>query len=597
MKRLLHYFCLAAAFAGLAVGFSSCDTSTTRHRGGLDPDIPDDPTRPGQEVSHDISMTNGYGEFYGQWYNDRSDSFLLYLYEGATDADGYFTGSAHMLTLDILLPKKGDKELKEGVYQCSDADDRYYIFIPAYQSKDEQGNTFLDGSTLYIQRDPKNYSTLAITDGQLTIKKLVTGQYQVSATVVADGAEYNFSYKGSIPIEDKTGGSSSDEPIDGERDKYFPGHDTYSLKAKALYNGEVYDGSDDYTLYLYYGEYKDNGDFVTKGTEMVFEVLTTKTGEMRIPAGEYACTSDNFTSGHFLDGYEENGTTYPSYVYRQYDNQGNYQLELVTGGTLTVSGSGSNYTVKTYFSTASGSFLCEYEGPIEFIDNRSTDVPKAVEMNSIARVVAEDCGQVWDGIETTDYRDWILYFYDKDAESSKEYTCVEILTQEKYSGELPEMKFSKVVQVGNPSEFVPGVIIGGFTEEGSNNAWGTWYCKGGTAWYAATKGSLDIKRDGEGYAFSFDFTDEDETYGGSFKGSYTGTVEFTKSQEPAGSARRSARLGSGAKRGAVPHAAARSGRRLAGQGRDAAVTPSAAAPQARTASPAQAGGRARVQLH
>ena len=33
-------------------------------------------------------------------------------------------------------------------------------------------------------------------------------------------------------------------------------------------------------------------------------------------------------------------------------------------------------------------------------------------MKNITRVVAEDWGKVWDGIECTDYRDWILYFYD-----------------------------------------------------------------------------------------------------------------------------------------------------------------------------------------
>ena len=259
MKRILHYLCLAAAFAGILTGAGSCVDTTRQHRGDdYGPEQPDDPTRPGEgtEESRDITLKVGYGEYYGQWYNDKSDSYLVYLYEGATDSEGFFTGSAHMLTLDILLPRTGELSLKEGVYKCTDAAGQTQIFIPAYESTDESGNEYLDGSTLYVQRDTKNYNTYAITDGELVVKKLVTGRYEIEARIVANGAEYTFHFKGAVNIEDKrqTG------------DNGFPGSDIYQLKAKALYNGEVYDGSDDYTLYLYYGEYLDNGDFKTVGT-------------------------------------------------------------------------------------------------------------------------------------------------------------------------------------------------------------------------------------------------------------------------------------------------------------------------------------------
>ena len=568
MKRILHYFCLAAAFAGILTGAGSCVDNTRHHRGDdyYDPEQPEDPTRPGEGSgqSRDITLNVGYGEFYGQWYNNNSDSYLIYLYEGATDSEGYFTGSAHMLTLDILLPKSGELALRAGVYDCTDAAGRTQIFIPAYNSKDEEGNVYLDGSTLYIQRDTKNYATYAITDGELVVKKLVMdGYYEIEAKIVADGAEDNFHYKGEIKIEDKTQGGQ-------EIDTGFPGSDTYQLRAKALYNGEVYDGSDNYTLYLYDGEYLDNGDFKTVGTETVFEFLTKKTGEMKIVPGTYTCTGSDFTPGHVLEGLEEDGTVYPSYVYRQYDNQGNYSLELVTDATLEISGSASNSSSSVHFNTASGSYACTYEGPVEMIDNRPEEVPGQVEMTNISRVVALDCGQVWEGIETTDYRDWILYFYDADAASTNEYTCVEILTQEKVQGALPDMKLTKVVQVGNPKDFVPGVIIGGYTDD-DNIAWGTWYCKGGTAWYAATKGSLDVKNVDGGYSLTFDFVDEDETYGGSFKGSYTGPVEFRVDQA-ASAARRAAGKGFSPRRGAAAGAdtVKPAGRRAVGTGRKAA---------------------------
>ena len=572
MKRILHYFCLAAAFAGLMTGAGSCDTSTHHHRGDdYTPEQPEDPIRPGegQGESRDITLQYAYGEFYGQWYNNQSDSYLIYLYEGPTDKDGNFTGSAHMLTLDVLLPKTGEMALREGVYRCTDASGQTQIFIPAYDSIDENGNKYLDGSTLYIQRDPQHYATYGVTDGELVVKRLVTGRYEIEAKIVADGAEYRFYYKGAVNIEDKSGGSTGGD--------FFPGKDSYSLKAKAKYNGGIYDGADDYTLYLYYGEYLDNGDFKTVGTEMVFEILTKKTAGMTLTPGTYTCTGDNFTPGHVLEGLEEDNVVYPSYLYRQYDDKGNYLLELVTDATLTIEKDGEVYKVKASFTTASGSFECEYSGGIPIADNTggsAEDIPKNVEMKDITRVVAMDCGQVWEGIETTDYRDWILYFYDKDADSTNEYTCVEFLTKENVKGSLPDMTLTKVVQVGSPKEFVPGVIIGGYTDD-DDIAWGTWYCKGGTAWYAATKGTLDVKRAGSGYVLNFDFVDEDETYGGTFKGSYTGPVEFTVDQGQSAAARRSAGKGFSPRRGtqAAARTAASSGRRTVGTGRVVPAAP------------------------
>ena len=562
-----------AAFAVLLAGFSSCDTSGRQHRGGgLEPEVP---VRPGEgsETTNDVTFTDAFGEYYGTYYSDITDNFLVYLSEGAKDNDGYFTGSGKELILDIILPRTGDKKLREGVYSCSDASGRTFIFVPSYDNKNEAGKTIIDGSLYRVQRDAQHYEEYRITDGKLEIKSYVTGQLGIEATIVAGGVEYTFHFKGNIPVEDKT-----IQPVDDT----FPGSDIYPLKAKALYNGEIYEGSDDYSLFLYYGEYADNGDFKTVGSETVFDVLATKNGGKGIAAGTYTCTGDNFTPFHVLEGLEQDGTVYPSYLYRQYDNKGDYSLELITAATVEVSGPASNCRIKAYFQTASGSFACEYEGPLEIVDNSgepSGDVPKNVEMKNITRVVAEDWGKVWDDIECTDYRDWILYFYDKDASTTKEYTCVEILTEEKYSGSLPEMKFSKVIapEKNKTTEFVPGVIIGGFSDKDSN-AWGTWYCKGGTAWYAASKGNLDIKRDGDGYNLSFDFVDEDETYGGTFKGSYKGKVEFTKAQTSSSAALRSAGKALEPQRGAALRRAAAPARSAGAAGRKAGVRAPAAAP-------------------
>lgn len=582
MKHILKSLCCMAAFATMLAGFGSCDTSSRQHRGdGYEPEVP---ARPGEgsDDPYNIELQDGWGEFYADHYENNTDNYLVYLYEGETDSEGYFTKSAHMLILDFILPQSNTIGLKEAVYNCSDKGTAY-TFVPAFSAKDENGEPFLDGSKLYVQTDRTHYQYYAITDGRIEIQKLIGNRYEMSIKVAANGVEYNFHYKGALDIEDRSQGGNQ------QIDTSFPGSNTYQLKAKALYNGDVQEGSDEYSLYLYYGDYADNGDFKTVGTEIVFDLFTKIDGGKSIAAGKYSCSSNDVTPFHFLDGLEEDGIVYPSYIYRQYDNSGsNWSIELVKDGSVEISRSGSDYRIKAYFTTPSGSYSCDYEGPLTIIDNRQDtpsgdDIPKNVEMKGITRVVAEDWGKVWDGIECTDYRDWILYFYDKDAGSTKEYTCVEILTEEKYDKSLPEAKFSKVIvpDKNKTSEFVPGVIIGGYSDEDSN-AWGTWYCKGGIAWYKASKGSLDIKKEGDGYALVFDFIDEDETYGGTFKGEYTGNVEFTVASTQSASARRSAGKGFSPLRGtAVSRSAAPSGlsrRHTVGQGRKAAAPAAAKAP-------------------
>lgn len=377
MKRFRNILCCTAAIVFSVLGIVSCDVTPHRGGGGHEPD---DPHRPG-EGEGPTELLYGYGDFYGQYYNDKTDNFLVYLYKGETDKNGNFMSSATFLTLDFILPRKGELKLQEGDYTCSDKGEAF-TFIPGWVNKDN-GQSFLDGSKIYIQQSPAKYDEYAITSGKISIFPLITGQYEIKGTVVADGHEFNIYFKGGIDLEDKSGSQGGGE-----------------------------------------------------------------------------------------GGGEEGG-----------------------------------------------------------------DVPKNVEMKNITRVVAEDWGMIWDGIPCTSYRDYILYLYDKDYSTTSEYTCVEILTEERFKRALPDATYDKVVAIGSPNDFVPGAIIAGYSDE-DDFAWGTWYCKGGIAWYAATKGSLEMKATEKGYKLVFDFVDEDPSYGGTFKGSYEGKVEFTEPDTKAAGAER-----------------------------------------------------------
>lgn len=371
MKRFKNILFGVAAIVFGIVGLASCDVNTP-HRGGGGYE-PEQPNRQG-ESDGTIELLYGYGDFYGPYYNDKTDNFLIYLYEGETDNDGYFTKSATFLTLDFVLPRKGDLKLQEGDYICSDKGEPF-SFVPGWNNT-VNGKPIIDGSKLYIQQSKTKYAEYAVTSGKISIYPLITGQYEIKATVAANGHEYSFYFKGEIEILDQFG------PEEGGGDEPEP------------------------------------------------------------------------------------------------------------------------------------------------------DVPETVEMKNITHVVAEDWGMIWDEIPCTSYKDYVLYLYDKDYDTTKEYTCIEILTEEKFRKSLPDATFNKVVAIGSPGDFVPGAIVAGYSED-DGTAWGTWYCKGGTAWYAATKGSLEMKATDKGYKLVFDFVDEDPTYGGSFKGAYEGKVEFIDAQTKA----------------------------------------------------------------
>lgn len=324
----------------------------------------------------------------------------------------------------------------------------------------------------------------------------------------------------------------------GTQTSVFPGDDTYTLKADAIYYGDqAVEGVDEFVLYLSWGEYTENNDFKSCGTELAFDILCTKTSNMNnIPLGTYSCTDDNYSANHFLSGLLQDGLIYPSYAYYQWSKTENKTV-CITGGTLQISMTKEGkYSIRANFacegpdSSRSNSYLVLYEGEIPVVDGRSSssDVPKDVEMKSFSRVVAENWGQLWEDEktgETLPVSDWILYLYGENAENDSEYAMIEILA-------APDAKtltaglYNEVAAVGNISAFKPGAVVAGYTDGEDNIAYGTWYCKGGTAYYAASKGQLAIASKNDVYSLTFDFTDEDETYGGSFKGTYTGKIEF-----------------------------------------------------------------------
>lgn len=369
-----------AAFAGIVAAMSSCDPEYHRRGRGYEPDDGpgrhiDEPDTPSKKDV--IEFENGYGEFYGTWYTDDTDNYLVYLYEGETDEDGYFTKSATMLTLDLLVPRKGFGTLPSNGYSCND-NGAVYTFIPSYDDKDEDGNKFINGSVLYVQQRADRYAYYSITGGYLSISYKVTGQYEISGELTTENGPYKFHFKGAIDLEDKTQGGDVDpeEPVEPADRPSFPGPEGAAWKARAQYNGTCVDNADvdEFTLYLSKGDYAANGlDFVTSGTEIAIEVLTGRSDGKSIPEGTYSCISKDPQPFRFYDGYvDENGEMYPSFFYRQYSTkEGDYSLEKIISGTLVVQRSGTDYGLSFAFSCPSTGYVpngykVNYSGPVPF---------------------------------------------------------------------------------------------------------------------------------------------------------------------------------------------------------------------------------------
>lgn len=344
----------------------------------------------------------------------------------------------------------------------------------------------------------------------------------------------NSHHRGDNNSGDNGGGNSGGNGGSQGSTSIFPGDQTYKLMADAVYYGDQnYPDVDQFTLFLYWGEYDDNDDFKTVGTELAFDLLCPKTGRMELSSGKYSCATEDFTPFHFLDGFEENGEVFPSYAY--YKSTDGSKIATITSGTMDISSYNGKCDISVVFKTQAPNsqketvYKVNFSGEVAYFDARSQegDVPKDVEMKTFSRVTAEYWGQIWeyDDKKTIPVDDWVLYLYGENAEKDSEYTTIEILT-EPGSKKLAPGIYNDFAQMGHPERFRPGAVVAGYTEGDDYTAYGTWYCKGGTAYYAATKGQLAVAVKDDLYSLSFDFTDEDEQTGGSFKGSYTGKIDM-----------------------------------------------------------------------
>ena len=369
-------YILSSLFAaGLLLG--SCDNR-------LIPDWPDDGYGRNRNPEP-IAMSYAEAAFFGHEYNEATENSTLFLSYGEYNEDLSFKGEGMELALDILCPAGTGLAISPGQYSCSVDDLKAGVFLTGYED-----NGLSYPSYIY-KKDKKGKETLElVTGGTLSVEvntRPANYIYNITANIKAGTSRYIFTYEGTIDFTDYT------EPVGPEAPELLS-------NAYANFNGKQYsDDTQNYTAVLSNGTYDADNNFIGSGTELALDFLCPISATDGISAGSYSCTYDDFKAFVFLEGYEEEGTVYPSYLYEVTDN-GDEILNAVTGGSVTVARQNGKYRIDAELEVGGATRKFSFEGNIQINDYSASDAPAMKKAGvkrlsgAVSRSVPETSSQV-----------------------------------------------------------------------------------------------------------------------------------------------------------------------------------------------------------
>ena len=359
-----------------------------------------------------------------------------------------------------------------------------------------------------------------------------------------------------IPV---TGDEEPEAPSEGDGDLVFDCPEAYGF-----FYGQYVDNDGNLVPYDSYAvefdtegiSWDESTGFTGTGYVAYLDIDTGHTTSLAIPAGTYSSDSD--PNGDFYaypgeSGVDEDGQEYlsPAYIVKFTNSEPEYIVaEKVK---LTVSSTNSAYMLKAELEDGDGNvFVFNYSGVLPIADlsgseeDPGTGDPGDGELVNLPVAgykygYAVYFGQAWN-VSTTDYSDWILYvsdsafdYDDDDFWAYGDYAMIEILTAKSATTSVPAGTYT-CMTTGSESEFVPGKLIFGMTDEESGYpTYGTWFFQG-EDWAGATDGSITVKSvKGNAYTIDVDLVDAD--YGYSMTGSFTAELEYIDGTKAAAQAR------------------------------------------------------------
>lgn len=338
---------------------------------------------------NEFYLSESSAQYWGSYYNghvsyDNIDNYTLKLSSGRYSANGDFVGEGVELVLDLLSKPSNNMMITAGTYVISG----YGATIPMTFLNGYEEDGMVYPSYFYVKYRNGNYLLETISNGSVNISYRGSEMIVDARVYTRDRKLYKFTYQGVVKVENHsgevnpgTGGGSGSGSGSGAGT--VKGNYKMAYVAGASFKGtEFSNDTHNYSLTLASGQYADNGDFVDKGVELAIDFLCKTSSNMALQAGTYTCTYDDYKPMRFLEGFysEQDQTTYPTYVYIQYDNKGNYDLLNVIDGTIKVSASNGDYTIAADLIVDDGKnsrYTFDYQGRINFSNDASRVSTKA----------------------------------------------------------------------------------------------------------------------------------------------------------------------------------------------------------------------------
>jgi len=338
MKKLI-YFLLATAFA-----FTSCNEERIS------------PRDPEPAPNTDYAMAFYYGDYYGNGL----DNYILELVDGELDEYGTLIGSGMFLALDLNTLISNDMAISTGDYLplLVPSESKSFTFVTGA----DQGDIIV-GSYVY-EKTFRGYVNLYIVTGGVVTVERSRNTYYITAEVIAGGREMTFVYEGAISFID-----------DREEETYNARLENLS-QAELCYFGQAYgDTGTDYANWiLFLGD--EDIDLQTlrgHGDMIQIEFNTASSATKKITEGRYKMMAEfankNFKEFSIVPGYiDSNGDYYGAWYFND-DLGREFQA---TDGWMDVSIDQKNeYTINFEFtdSYSGNTVKGEYSGKVKYTDS------------------------------------------------------------------------------------------------------------------------------------------------------------------------------------------------------------------------------------
>lgn len=508
-----NYFFKTAAIFALFCGMAavSCSSDDGKTGNGPDPDPTPDPTP--------IAVTSAYCYYYGDAQKNGQDNFYLAITTGPVDSEGYPTAAGETYLFDLYSVASGAATPvpANGVY-IYDANDTYAAGTIA----SEQSGMI---PTVMENGEPIDGAPISFSSGKLTITKSGTSFKAEGSMTMANGTKIAIKVPSFTWVDDR-------DEDGGDPDGLLKENINLGVlpQAAAIYYGDAFElGNTNYAILL------ANKDVTKMISVEVMGPATTGIADAALPEGTFEIALDGST-GSALPGMIDGNNNIFGTFYMDGTNQASPIFGFAASGSVTISKSGSNYTVSVNVLTEDGfEIKGSYTGPLT-LQEPEKDVQTTLTEDLALNLSGVTNAQAFFNGKPANLNTGVWFILLEQDAPDTDMLCMQIFTQSTtYSSDFPVGTYT-CAETGAANTFV-----GGLLEEGENNSvqlMGSYYYKVNSQnqlveFAPAAGGTFKAEADGSKYKFTIDIEDDG---GNQITGTYTvagTTTDDSKAAAPA----------------------------------------------------------------